>query len=98
MNQLDEVQIIARRGGSDITHHAITHYKWIRKSSDAGIIDTRQAVVNWVDQDPQLHKAFVQDKFGRKAYCGVRQLGNVRFLQTYADGVWTNNLLDLPQC
>jgi hypothetical protein len=37
---------------------------------------------------------------GKKAYVGVVHPASGRppYLQTYADGVWTNNLLSLPQC
>jgi len=37
---------------------------------------------------------------GKKAYVGVVHPtdGRAPYLQTHADGVWTNNLLSLPQC
>lgn len=37
---------------------------------------------------------------GKRAYVGVVRPkdGRTPYLQTYADGLWTNNLLSLPQC
>lgn len=37
---------------------------------------------------------------GRKAYVGVIRPtdGRTPYLRTHADGVWTDNLLSLPQC
>lgn len=95
---MDEIQINGIRGGSLQNHSAISHYRWIRPNSSQSTIDTRQDVVQWMDNGRGANKAFVLDRNGNKAYCGVRQVGTTRFLQTYADGVWTDNLLSLPQC
>ena len=43
---------------------------------------------------------FVRDAAGHRANVGVVDPGNGRqkYLQTYADGDWNNNLLALPEC
>lgn len=42
---------------------------------------------------------FVRDYAGKRADVGVvREAGKAPYLRTYADGVWTDNLLSLTQC
>ena len=42
---------------------------------------------------------YVQDSAGRRAYVGVvRPAGRPPYIRTYADGVWTDNLLALSAC
>jgi hypothetical protein len=43
------------------------------------------------------NSSFVQDNYGNRAEVGVRSNGNTKWLQTYADKVWTDNLLALPR-
>jgi hypothetical protein len=43
--------------------------------------------------------AYVLDRAGNKAYVGTREHSNgTKFVQTFADKVWTDNLLSLPEC
>jgi hypothetical protein len=43
--------------------------------------------------------AYVLDKFGNKANLYPREnAAGTKFVQTYADKVWTDNLLSLPEC
>lgn len=95
---MDTIQIIRIRGGSLQNHSAISHYQWIRTGNDQPVISTRQEIVQWIDNGKGSNRAFVTDRYRGKAYCEVRQVSQTRFLQTYADGVWTDNLLSLPQC
>jgi hypothetical protein len=75
------------------THEHITHiggsgWKWDRDK----VIQSIEAKQNTF---------FVLDPLtGKKAYVGVVRPrdGRLPFLQTYADGLWNNNLLSLPQC
>lgn len=99
MNTLDEVEITHIVGGSIVTHHAISDYFWVRNSTKESSLAPRMDMVAWLEADVIHHKAFVVDRNNPnfRAYCGVNQIGNTKFLQTYADGRWTNNLLDLPQ-
>jgi len=63
--------------------------------------------VNWwwtVNQiisaiDNNQHTFFVLDQYGRRANVGVvRAQGRRPHIRTYADGVWTDNLLSLNSC
>lgn len=94
---MNQIQITGIRGGSFQNYEAISHYRWVQGNGQPSI-STRQEVVQWIDNGNGLNHAFVAENSGNYAYCKVRQLGTTRFLQTYADGVWTNNLLSLPQC
>mgnify|MGYP003612637928 CR=1 FL=1 len=44
--------------------------------------------------------AYVIDRFNSavKAYLYVNQRNGKKFVQTYADGKWNDNLLQLPEC
>lgn len=53
-------------------------------------------MVNWLER--QENYAYVEDKFGNKAYCQVIRRNGNKFLQTVADGTLTDNLLRLPEC
>ncbi|SRR6266487_1989740 len=77
-------------------HEAITHYGYRDAATGQTGIATREEMVVWAKQ--QGNQAFVEDKYGNKAYCYVNRKGLVEFLQTYRDGVWTDNLLSLDEC
>ncbi|TDP60642.1 DUF3892 domain-containing protein [Roseateles toxinivorans] len=50
--------------------------------------------------DAKTNTFFVQDpRSGKRANVGVvREAGKAPFIRTYADSVWTDNLLSLPAC
>lgn len=50
--------------------------------------------------DAKSNSFFVQDpRTGKRAEVGViRPTGGASYLRTYADGVWSDNLLSLSQC
>lgn len=75
------------------SHEHITHiggvgWKWQRDD----VIKSIEAKTN------TFH--VIDPATGKKAYVGVVRPkdGRQAYLQTYSDGVWTNNLLSLPQC
>jgi hypothetical protein len=73
---------------NNITHLGGPGWKW-----------TREAVIQSIEN--RSNTFFVIDAAtGRRADVGtVRPTdGRAPFLQTYADGVWNNNLLSLPEC
>lgn len=78
-------------------HEHITNILWI-PSDDQGAqakSNTRAEIVAFVEKGG---KAYVEDDDGDVAYLGVRvsSAGN-KYVQTYADGIWTDNLLALPR-
>jgi len=83
-------------GHHENPHEAISHYGWINESNNESGKSERQCMVDWVKQG---NKAYVKDNLGNVAYCQVRRSSRgTEFLQTYADGKPTDNLLSLPEC
>jgi hypothetical protein len=95
-----KIQIIGiRKPGDTANHHsAISHYKWQDQNGQTGIWD-RMAMVNWIQQDPDNHKAYVTDRARDVVYCRVvRNQYGTWFLETRPDGILADNLLRLPPC
>lgn len=78
-------------------HEAISHYGWTNESTNKSGKNDRLSMVAWVEKEG--NDAYVKDTIGIQAYCYVRisSIGT-KFLQTYADNKYTNNLLSLPEC
>jgi hypothetical protein len=71
------------------THEGITHlggatWKW-----------TRQQVVDSINANTNTFYTLVN---GKRADVGVVKGPNGPYVRTYADGVWNDNLLALPEC
>lgn len=94
-----EVRItcIKKDGGNHLNRHeGITSYGWGNPANGKSGESNRSAMVKWIEDG---NRAYVQDAYGNKVYCDVRKSasGN-KFLQTEADGKYTDNLLSLPEC
>jgi len=86
---------IRKPGGAQNPHEAITHYQWLNESTSEMGISIRQIMVDWVDGGG---RAYVKDAAGT-VDCRVNvSRASTKFLQTYADNRWTDNLLSLPDC
>lgn len=73
----------------DNTHEGITHlggagWKWTRQQ----VIDSIRGKTN----------TFFTRVNGKRADVGIVDGPNGPYLRTYADGVWNDNLLALPEC
>ncbi len=73
----------------DDPHHGITHlggsgWRWTRQQ----VVDSINAKTN----------TFFTIAAGVRADIGVVHGPNGDYVQTYADGAWSNNLLALPEC
>ena len=73
----------------DSTHEGITHlggsgWHWPRKQ----VIDSIEAKTN----------TFFTKVAGNRGDIGVVNGPNGKYLRTYADGKWNDNLLSLPEC
>lgn len=94
MNKLRIRCINKDNGNHDNPHEAITHYGW-QEGNVYKKVD-RQTMVDWVKDG---NTVFVMDNAGNIAYCYVRiSSAGTEFLQTYADGQYSDNLLRLPEC
>lgn len=90
-----EITCINKDGGNHQNRYeAVTHYGWRKANGEAGRSE-RQAMVSWVEDG---NTAYVMGS-GTKVYCRVVTNNHgTKFLQTYADGKETNNLLSLGEC
>ena len=76
-------------------HEHISRIAWKNDATGAAGNNTRAEMVTFVEGGNQ---AYCQDAAGNRAYLRVRvsSAGN-KYVQTYADGIWTDNLLALPR-
>ncbi|MGH7156608.1 MAG: DUF3892 domain-containing protein [Candidatus Saccharimonadales bacterium] len=90
------IRCINKSGGDhDNPHEAVSNYGWIDETdNDSGRSD-RATMVVWVEKG---NRAYVRDSQG-EVDCKVNvSRAGTKFLQTYADGRWTDNLLSLQEC
>jgi len=92
------ITCISKSGGFHADpHHAISHLGWVNEQSWASGKSTRLEVYDWIKHENGV--AYVRDGRGNIARVGTRENAyGTKFLQTYADQVWTDNLLALPEC
>lgn len=82
-----------RYGSTSKTHETITHYKWRSLSDgDVGSSD-KPTMVDWIEN--KNGTAYVGSGSNR-VNVGVVD-ASPKYLRTYADGKWTNNLTSLPE-
>jgi len=78
-------------------HEGITDFGWVNEETRARGQSTRTQMVYFLES--QNGKAYVKDSFGKVAYIRVWVAASgIKYLQTYADDKWSNNLLSLPEC
>jgi hypothetical protein len=83
-----------RLAGGD-KHEHITHLWWTDRENGTPGNGPRSEVVAYIEQGG---RAYVDDGRGNVATVGVVDPANgPKYVQTHADGVWTDNLLALPK-
>ena len=92
------ITCINKAGGRhDDPHVAISALGWIDGSGKIGKSDRLQ-VYDWLKAST-ANQAYVTDAYGNTAYVYPRENANgTKFVQTHADGKWTDNLLSLKEC
>lgn len=73
----------------DNTHEGITHL------GGSGWRWTRQQVIDSIEAKTNTFYTYVA---GNRGNIGVVNGPNGKYLHTYADGKWNDNLLSLPEC
>jgi Protein of unknown function (DUF3892) len=98
-NMAIRITCINKSGGwHEDPHHAISHLGWTNEANGKTGKATRLEVYNWLKGD-KSHEAYVKDGRGNTAYVYPREHTNgTKFVQTYADKTWTDNLLALKEC
>lgn len=83
--------------GTDKVHEHITHVG-SDQFTPQGTRWTVDEVIRSIENN--THTFHVADSNGKKAYVGVVDPGNgkKKYIRTYADGYYNNNLLSLPSC
>jgi N6-adenosine-specific RNA methylase IME4 len=77
-------------------HEHIAFLQWRNTQTGATGQSTREAVVEWLEES-RANQAVVANQ-GNWVYVGVvTPPSGSKYLRTYADGQWTDNLLSLPQ-
>jgi len=77
-------------------HEHIMHLWWINPASGKTGDNARAQIVSWIED--KNGKAYVEDGLGNRADVGViTPTYGPKYLRTYADGRWTDNLLALPR-
>jgi hypothetical protein len=92
-----KITCIKKQGGyHEDPHHAIESVRWIDPASGESGSNTRIEMYDWIKL--KNGEAYVSDGV-RVAYVGARlSPSGTKYIQTYADGRWSNNLLALPEC
>lgn len=84
-------------GYHDDPHGAIDRVGWVEEGTGKTGNSSRLEMYEWIKY--QNGVAYVLDSRGNRAYVGTRENARgTKYLQTYADDVWTDNLLVLPEC
>jgi heme/copper-type cytochrome/quinol oxidase subunit 2 len=75
-------------------HEHIASLKAVDTATGQQYDDTR---ANWVAYIERKNSGFVHDPYGNEISVYVNGNQYVKWVQTYADGIWTDNLLQLPK-
>lgn len=86
MIQVTEIKLV-----NGITHQHISSVRWLNPATQDTGISTRATMVDWIRNGGV---AIVSD--GTRAVNVQVVEGDTPFIRTFADGVWTDNLLALP--
>ncbi len=78
---------------SSAEHH-ITSVRWLAPHDGTAATMTVAAVAEWLDAS-ESNVAKVAGEYG-PSFVGVYERGGKKYLRSYADGEFTNNLLSLP--
>lgn len=89
------IRIYAVRLTGGNTHQHITRLWWTNPANGKSGDNTRAEIVTWIERDDG--KAYVEEGGRRAEALVVTPATGPKYLRTYADGVWANNLLELPR-
>jgi len=90
------IRITAIRLSGGTTHQHIVRLWWTNPANEKSGDNSRAELVSWIETENG--KAYVQDSRGNRADVGVvTPPHGPKYLRTYADRTWTDNLLALPR-
>ena len=87
---------IIKQGGADNPHEAISDYRLLEDGKTVPFLFNRGSISTWTPNSRT--DIYVKDSAGNTAFCyvNVNRFGT-KFLQTYSDNKWSDNLLSLPE-
>lgn len=84
-------------GNHDNPHAAISQLGWINEETGKSDKSSRETLYDWIKN--KGGHAYVRDKYGNTVRVGTAETaGGTRYVRTYRDKTWTDNLLALPEC
>ncbi len=91
------ITCISKDGGNhNNPHTAITDLGWVNEESGKTGTSTRLVMYDWIKEGGV---AYVKDGFGNKAYLTTAETERgTKYVRTYSDRTWTDNLLALREC
>ena len=97
-NMAVRITCISKDGGNHQNpHEGITNYGWVNEQTRATGNSTRTQMLDFLER--QRGVAYVRDRNRNVAKIGVwTSVYGHKYLRTFADGKWTDNLLALPEC
>lgn len=94
------ITCVSKAGGDHLNpHEGITDVCWKNEQTNAEGCSTREQMVDFIEKYGD-HSVYVKDNRG-VAYVGVvtpKESWRKKFLRTFADGIWNDNLLALREC
>jgi Protein of unknown function (DUF3892) len=100
LDQIMSIRItcISKDGGNhDNPHVAISSLGWVNEDNQNKGNSTRLEIYDWIkDKDGY---AYVRDASGNTVRVGTAVTASgTKYVRTYRDQTWTDNLLALPEC
>jgi hypothetical protein len=90
------IRITAIRLSGGTGHEHIIRLWWTNPANGKSSDNSRAEIVSFIEDKDG--KAYVEDAQGNRANVGVvTPAHGSKYLRTYADGKWTDNLLALPR-
>jgi len=78
-------------------HEAITALGWVNEQTGQTGISSRLEMYDWIKT--KGGEAYVHDRYGNTVKVGTAETSfGTKYVRTYADRTWTDNLLSLPEC
>ncbi|MEA3539913.1 MAG: DUF3892 domain-containing protein [Pseudomonadota bacterium] len=92
------ITCISKDGGNhENPYSAISDLGWIEDGTNKTGKSTRLQMYDWIKN--KNGKAYVRDANGATAWVGTAESARgTKYVRTYRDSTWTDNLLALPEC
>jgi hypothetical protein len=92
------ITCISKAGGDhENPHAAISDLGWVNEDTQATGKSTRLQMYDWIKNKDGY--AYVRDRAGNTARVGTAETARgTKYVRTYRDKVWTDNLLALLEC